>query len=243
MCGRYSLFVPPDALAEQFDVAVGPEYEPRYNAAPSQSLPVITDENVNTLQFAEWGLIPSWATRRDDGGHINARAETLAEKSSFRSAFEGNTDGPLRSGRCLVPADGFYEWTEHDGRKQPYRVTFEDRTPFAMAGLWAQWRPETTQTGLDAFTDAGAAISGEDVVETFTIVTTEPNEVVAELHDRMAVILPTGDEYRWLSAEPQETRELLEPSPPGEMRTYPVSRAVNNPENDSPALVEPVAFD
>ena len=242
MCGRYSLFVPPEDISERFGVDVS-AYEPRYNAAPSQSLPVITDEHAETLQTMEWGLVPSWADSRDDGGHINARAETLADTPSFRAAFEQEHHGELRAGRCLVPADGFYEWAEANGAKQPYRVTLADDEPFAMAGLWAQWKPPTTQTGLDAFASDTATHHNNDVVETFSIVTTEPNDLVADLHHRMALVLPEEGERRWLRGSPGEVRDLLEPYPGEAMRAYPVSRAVNDPTNDSPAVVEAVDGD
>jgi len=236
MCGRYSLFVPPADLASQFDVRVE-GYQPRYNAAPGQERPVIPDTDSDRLRTLEWGLIPSWADGRDDGGHINARAESLAEKPSFREAFH-QTGGELAAGRCLVPADGFYEWVEEEGGKQPYRVTLDDERPFAMAGLWAQWRPPTTQTGLDSFGTDGDPET--ELVETFTVVTTEPNDLVADLHHRMAVILPENDHRRWLTAEADDAAELLRPYPSDEMRAYPVSTAVNDPANDSPSVVEPL---
>jgi putative SOS response-associated peptidase YedK len=239
MCGRYSLFVPPDDLAARFGVDTS-VYEPRYNAAPGQSLPVITDEDADTLQALEWGFVPPWADEKTDGGHINARAETLTETPSFRDAFEQESDGELAAGRCLVPADGFYEWVETDGGKQPYRVTRTDDEPFAMAGLWAQWKPPTTQTGLDAFASGAGNATDTDVVETFAIVTTEPNDLVADLHHRMAVVLDENEERRWLGDSTADVQELLAPYPSTEMRAYPVSTAVNDPSNDSPALVEPV---
>jgi putative SOS response-associated peptidase YedK len=246
MCGRYSLFVPPEQLEDQFDLDDVSAYEPRYNAAPSQSLPVVTDDQPRALRRLEWGLIPPWADERSDGGHINARAETLTEKPSFSDPFEQHTGGDLAVGRCLVPADGFYEWTETSTGKQPYRVTLTDEQPFAMAGLWAQWRPATAQTGLDAYTDGGettgdgAGAVEPEVVETFTIVTTDPNAVVNPLHHRMAVILPEDAYDEWLSAPPAEASGLLSPFPGGRMRSYPVSIAVNDPSNDAPELVEEV---
>jgi putative SOS response-associated peptidase YedK len=181
----------------------------------------------------EWGLVPPWAEDRDDGGFINARAETLTEKPSFRDAFEG-TGG---AGRCLVLADGFYEWVETDDGKQPYRVTRADGEPFAMAGLWSRWEPPTEQTGLGDF--AGSGPGGVDPVETFTIVTTEPNAVVAELHHRMAVILPPGREREWLTREAADAAELLRPYE-GELDAYPVSTLVNDPANDTPEVAEPI---
>ncbi|WP_290818580.1 SOS response-associated peptidase [Halovivax sp.] len=245
MCGRYSLFAPPEDLEERFDAAFAEPFSPTYNAAPGQRLPVVTDERPETIRQLEWGLVPSWAD--DDGdGLINARAETVDEKPSFRAAYrgrrprEGNEESTdsARSGRCLVLADGFYEWVETESGKRPYRVAFPDDRPFAMAGLWATWEPETTQTGLDAFAGGAADDPDGDALETFAIVTTEPNDVVADLHHRMAAIVELEDERRWLEAD--DPRDALDPYPPDELRAYPVSTAVNSPANDEPALVEPV---
>jgi putative SOS response-associated peptidase YedK len=240
MCGRYSLFAPREDIERRFDAEFSFEFEPRYNAAPSQDLPVITGESPGTIQRMEWGLIPSWAEDRTAHSHINARAETLAEKRSFADAYE--------SQRCLVPADGFYEWVERSadgsegGGKQPYRVALPDDDLFAMAGLYERWEPPQRQTGLGEFgassgkDDAGGE---DDLVESFTIVTTEPNDAVADLHHRMAVILDPAEESTWLRGSADEVSTLLDPYG-GEMRTYPVSSAVNSPSNDSPELIEPV---
>lgn len=236
MCGRYSLFAPPADIEERFDVAVPETYQPRYNAAPGQLLPVIPDTAPEQLGSMEWGFVPPWADSRDDGGHINARAETLTEAPSFSEAARQNSD---RAGRCLVPADGFYEWTEEDGRNQPHRVERTDGEPFAMAGLWAEFEPATTQTGLDAFAD-GTTTTDESAgpVRTFTVVTTEPNDLVEQLHHRMAVVLPEDAQRRWLDGSAVEG--LLEPFPSGAFESYRVSDAVNDPANDSPAVVEPL---
>ncbi|WP_408957433.1 SOS response-associated peptidase [Natrinema sp. 74] len=240
MCGRYTLTVEQDDLEARFDArfrdgasdsdpTVDPGFTPRYNIAPGQELPVITDAEPETIQRLEWGLVPSWADD-DTGGLINARAESVAEKPSFREAYERR--------RCLVPADGFYEWVETEDGKQPYRITFEDDRVFALAGLWERWEPATTQTGLDAF-GGGAADETEDgPLETFTIVTAEPNDLVADLHHRMAVIVAPDDEQRWLTAD--DPRELLEPYPADEMTAAPVSTAVNDPSVDEPGLTDPV---
>lgn len=147
MCGRYSLFAPRENIETRFDAEFSFEYEPRYNAAPSQDLPVITSESPGAIQRMEWGLIPSWADNRTDHGHINARAETLAEKRSFAEAYE--------SRRCLVPADGFYEWVETSEGKQPYRVALPEDELFAMAGLYERWEPPQRQTGLGEFGASG----------------------------------------------------------------------------------------
>jgi putative SOS response-associated peptidase YedK len=231
MCGRYSLFAPPADIEARFEATFDFEFEPRYNAAPSQSLPIITDADPDTIQRMEWGLIPSWADDRSDHGHINARAETLAEKRSFADAYE--------SRRCLVPADGMYEWVEENGAKQPYRVALPDDDIFAMAGLYERWEPPQRQTGLGEFGASGDDGGEDEVVETFTIVTTEPNETVADLHHRMAVILDPEEEREWLTGNTDAVANLLDPYD-GPMRTYPISTAVNDPSNDSPAIIDPV---
>jgi putative SOS response-associated peptidase YedK len=249
MCGRYSLFTSPDRVESRFDAAFGEPFEPTYNAAPGQSLPVITDGDPGTIQRFEWGLVPSWADDRSDFEFINARAETVAEKRSFADAFERGQrpheqgererDTP-RAGRCLVPADGFYEWVQRDGGKQPYRVAVGDDEPFAMAGLYERWEPPQTQTGLGDFGGAGGPEADPDPVETFTVLTTEPNDLVADLHHRMAVVLDPDEEETWLTGEAAAVDDLLDPYPADRMRSYPVSTAVNSPANDSPALVEEV---
>ncbi|OAQ52403.1 hypothetical protein HTG_12330 [Natrinema mahii] len=230
MCGRYTLTVDGDDLEARFDARLSDSgFDPRYNMAPGQELPVITNEEPEAVRRLEWGLVPSWADD-DGGGLINARAESVDEKPSFREAYERR--------RCLVPADGFYEWVETEDGKRPYRVAFEDDRVFAMAGLWERWEPEATQTGLDSF---GGGLEGKTEtgpLETFTIVTTEPNDLVADLHHRMAVILDPDDEQRWLSGE--AGRDLLEPRSADGMTAYPVSTAVNDPATDEPSLVEPV---
>ena len=234
MCGRYSLFAPAAEIASRFDARFTFEFEERYNAAPGQSLPVITDADPDSIQRMEWGLIPSWADSRTDHGYINARAETLAEKRSFVDAYE--------SRRCLVPADGFYEWVEEDGGKQPYRVALPDDGLFAMAGLYERWEPPQRQTGLGEFgTTGGTGDEGgqDEVIETFTIVTTEPNDTIADLHHRMAVILDADEESQWLTGDRETAAGLLDPYDDA-MRTYPVSTAVNDPSNDSPGIIEKV---
>ncbi|MFA9502471.1 SOS response-associated peptidase [Natrinema sp. H-ect1] len=230
MCGRYTLTVDGDDLEARFDARLSDSaFDPRYNMAPGQELPVITNEEPEVFRRLEWGLVPSWADD-DSGGLINARAESVDEKPSFHEAYERR--------RCLVPADGFYEWVETEDGKRPYRVTFEDERVFAMAGLWERWEPDATQTGLDSF--GGGLEGGTETgpLETFTIVTTEPNALVADLHHRMAVILDPDDEQRWLSDE--AGRELLEPRSADGMTAYPVSTAVNDPATDEPSLVDPV---
>lgn len=215
MCGRLSLFAPPSVIESQFDAEFAFPYRPRYNVAPTEDLVVVRDDAPETIDVLTWGLVPRWADDPSIGNRlINARAETLAEKPSFRDAYENR--------RCLVLADGFYEWQDDGGRKQPYRICRHDDEPFAMAGLWERWERNGT------------------VRQTATIVTTEPNDVVRPLHDRMAAILPPGEERRWLDADGEaERRALLEPYD-GDLRAYPISTRVNDPGNDDPSIVEEV---
>jgi putative SOS response-associated peptidase YedK len=219
MCGRYTITVQPELLAERFNASLPPELsEPRYNAAPSQPLPVILNENEQQIQLLRWGLVPHWSKTPDTGYRmINARAETLEEKSTFREA--------LRRRRCLVLADGFYEWKKTDDGKVPMRITLKSGEPFAFAGLWETWKDRET---------------GE-LLRTFTIITTTPNDLMVPIHDRMPAILLPEVERTWLddSAGPETWRELLRPYPADLMRAYPVSRLVNSPANESPALVAP----
>jgi putative SOS response-associated peptidase YedK len=235
MCGRYALFTPPDELAERFGVSV-PDIEPTYNAAPSQHLPIIPDDAAE-IRLARWGLTPEWADEKRN--LINARAETMDEKPSFKDAWrcsrersEGEPDPPS-AGRCLVPANGFYEWVEDEGKKQPYYVTRRDDQPFAMAGLRTRWKPKSQQTGLDSFSRDSP--DEPEAIETFAVVTTEPEGVVKDLHHRMAVILSSEREREWLSGE---EFSLVSPD---ELRAYPVSQGVNSPANDSSELVREVA--
>ncbi len=227
MCGRYSLFTPQLELEDRFDVRFEFEFEPRYNAAPGQKLPVITDADPDSVQRLEWGFIPRWA---DDSSerHINARSETVAEKPAFEKAYERR--------RCLVPADGFYEWVETADGSRPHRVAFEDDRPFAMAGLWERWTPKTRQTGLGDFNGETEVTPESESVETFTVLTTEPNEVVEQLHHRMAVVLTREEEKRWLDGADVS----FEPIAPEPLRSYPISKAVNSPANDSSELVQPI---
>ncbi len=240
MCGRYAIF-DLAGFARRYGVEPPPAdaFDPTYNAAPGQHLPVVTDDVPGTVTDAKWGFVPSWADG-DGSGHVNARAETAHEKPSFRDAFEAR--------RCVVPADGFYEWARTDRGKRPFRVTFDWDQPVGMAGVWATWTPETTQTGLGDFGAGGGGDGngGNDdagdpqPVRTFAVLTTEPNDVVADLHDRMAVVLDPDDAPDWLDGSLGRDR-LLEPYPAERTRAYEVSTAVNDAANDYPGLVESVA--
>jgi putative SOS response-associated peptidase YedK len=228
MCGRYtSTVVDPDIIAQAFDLDLSPDtpsLAARYNIAPTQDvITVVKDEENNTrLAWMRWGLIPFWAKDPAIGNRlINARSETLAEKPSFRAAY--------RYRRCLVVADGFYEWKGNDdGSKTPYYIRLKDGGLFGMSGLWEVWTDK--QTG--------------EVRTTCTIITTSPNELVQPIHNRMTVILPREHYDTWLDRNTTDTRQLqplLQPYPAEAMTAYPVSTRVNNPRHEGPELIEPVA--
>jgi putative SOS response-associated peptidase YedK len=213
MCGRFSLTANEAELNLRFELAGGDApYVPRYNGAPTQMMAVITGENPHKLSYLRWGLIPPWAKDISIGNKmINARAETITEKTSFRT--------PLFSKRCLVPADGFYEWQQNDG-KQPFRIFIKDNPIFTMAGLWERWNSPQGQ-----------------IIESFSIITTEANSFMKPIHNRMPVILKQADEKTWLgSKNSTEILSLLKPCSSEEMYAYPVSRLVNSPRNDSPEI-------
>ncbi len=215
MCGRFSLTANEAELNLRFELAGGEApYVPRYNGAPTQMLAVITGENPRRLSYHRWGLIPPWAKDISIGNKmINARAETITEKASFRT--------PLFSRRCLVPSDGFYEW-QQDAGKQPYRIFVKNNPIFSMAGLWERWKsPEG------------------DIIESFNIITTEANTFMKPIHNRMPVILKPGDEKTWLSGKNSaEILSLLKPYPADEMDAYPVSKLVNSPRNETPEILK-----
>jgi putative SOS response-associated peptidase YedK len=217
MCGRYSFAVVDELIEERFGVRVRTAiYKARYNCAPSQELAVISNDNPGELAYFRWGLIPFWAKDPAIGNKlINARAETITGKPSFKHAF--------RSRRCLVPADSFFEWKK-DREKTPFRVLMKDEQPFAMAGIWDRW----------------TAPDGE-IVHSFSILTTSPNMLMKEIHDRMPVILEQADEKRWLSPLPEpELLSLLKPYPGERMKAYRISRQVNSPKNDTADILTPL---
>lgn len=219
MCGRYVLTVPGDLLASAFGLEEAPELAPRYNVAPSQAVPIVrTGENGRReLAFARWGLVPHWAKEAAIGNRlINARADGLADKPSFRDSFKRR--------RCLIPADGFYEWQKVGSRKQPWLLRMASGAPFAFAGLWSSWTDPATREPL----------------ETCAIVTTEPNALAATVHDRMPVILPAPARETWIDARSDRDHllALLVPFPADAMEAFPVSTRVNNPANDDPGCVE-----
>ena len=229
MCGRFSNRFTWKELHERLDLIGTPlNLRPRYNVAPSQDVAAVRASNgARTLAMLRWGLIPSWA--KDPAiGHklINARSETAAEKPSFRSAF--------RHRRCLIPADGFYEWQRRGGTRQPWLFGLRDGAPMIFAGLWERWTvPEAA-----ALTGSLAERSPSDAVETCTILTTAANETVAPVHGRMPVILTPDAWSPWLAGE----QVPLGPYPADAMTAHPVSTHVNRPANDDPRCVEPVSL-
>ncbi|WP_157971589.1 SOS response-associated peptidase, partial [Halorussus litoreus] len=208
MCGRLSLFADPGVVTERFDAEPTRPLEPRYNVAPSQSHPVVRNDDRDAIRYPTWGLVPQWAD--DPGsGHVNARAETLAEKPSFREAFAER--------RCLVLADGFYDWKQTPTGKQPYRFEREDREPFALAGLWepAPGASDRRPGASDRRPSTGDASGRSNAGATFTVVTTEPNAVVEPVHHRMPVLLSTeAEQERWLRGTPATIRSESADSPP-----------------------------
>ncbi|MFC7070275.1 SOS response-associated peptidase [Halobaculum lipolyticum] len=231
MCGRYSLTFAADELAERFDATVPEDWGPRYNCSPGQPLPVLANDDPGAFRRMTWGFTPSWADESFD--LINARAETVDEKRTFADAFA--------SRRCLVPADGFYEWSDHAGEKRPYRVAFDDERAFAMAGIYATWEPPQRQAGLGEWGGGSDGDAGGDAerVESFAVLTTEPNDRIRELHHRMAVVLPRDRERDWLTGDVSKA-DLLAPYPGDDLGWYPVSTRVNSPANDDPTLIEEV---
>ena len=217
MCGCYALTSPPEVIAERFNLLWVRDVSAHYNIAPSQMIPIVRlAAQGRELAFLKWGLIPSWTKDPAIGaGLINARAETIVDKPSFRNAY--------RRHHCLVPADSFYEWKTIGKRKQPYCIGMADHTLFGMAGLWEHW-----------LNSAG------ERVETVTIITTNANELVGQLHDRMPLIIQPGDYGSWLDASNPKGGELLKPFPSELMCYYPVSTRVNKVSNDDAECLEPV---
>ncbi len=220
MCGRYTIVVSIEELMLRYlsDLPTNRYHTPRYNVAPMQQvLAVVNDGEKNRLGELRWGLVPSWASDDKIGSKmINARAETLLEKPSFRNLVQRK--------RALVPADGFFEWKQAGGEKQPMRITMRDGGIFSMAALYDTWvAPDGRRIG------------------TCTIITTTPNELMADIHDRMPVILRPEDEAFWLdrgNADTTGLMSLLRPYDAGAMRAYPVSRIVGNVKNDVPECIE-----
>jgi putative SOS response-associated peptidase YedK len=221
MCGRFTLTVDPAEFQDKFGSFTFPKkFAPRFNIAPTQPVLAVPNNDKFKADFFVWGLIPMWAKDPSIGNRlINARGETVAEKPSFR--------GSLKYKRCLIFADGFYEWKAQPGRKTktPFYIHMKDRKPFAFAGLWDTWNS-----------------SNGSLIRSCTLITTEPNELMAMIHDRMPAILHPRDYAKWLepSAQtPEQVLPLIKPFPADAMDAYPVSTLVNKASNDVPALVVP----
>lgn len=222
MCGRFTLTASGETLAEAFNLDEAPAIQPRYNIAPTQPVAAVRlspDAGKRELTFFQWGLVPSWSKDAQIGSRlINARAETVTEKPSFRTAFKRR--------RCLIPASGFYEWQRQGNRKQPMYVQAREGVVFALAGLWESWH------GADG-----------SELESCTILTTEPNELMRDIHNRMPVIIEPADYSMWLDPgpNPEDALHLLRPYPADQMIASPISTFVNNPRNDTPECIAPLA--
>jgi len=222
MCGRFTLRAPASVVAEQFSLFELPPFTPRFNIAPSQPIAVVrlAEKGTREAVYLHWGLVPSWAKAPAVGNRmINARSETAAEKPSFRAAFKRR--------RCLIAADGFYEWQKQGAgrRKQPYFIHMRDDRPFAFAGLWESWE------GAD-----------HSYLETCTILTTKANDLMRPIHDRMPVILPQENYDAWLDVSTEDTsaiEPLLKPFPDEPMQAEPIGTYVNRPANEGPRCIEP----
>lgn len=216
MCGRYSLSKSKIELEERFQSEMLPDFKPRYNIAPTQLVPIITSQSPKGFSFFYWGITPDFGQNKPVAQKlINARAESVQDKISFKSCFEKR--------RCLIPADGFYEWKKLGKKtKIPYRFTLREDELFAFAGIWEEYE----------------TVNGE-IQHTFLILTTRPNEIVSEIHDRMPVILNRQMEKKWLDKYTPESEllEMLQPFPSDQMLSYTVSPLVNSVQNDVPSIV------
>ncbi|HWS47697.1 MAG TPA: SOS response-associated peptidase [Acidimicrobiia bacterium] len=231
MCGRYVSVSSPTILAERFaveEVRVADEREPNYNVTPRAEVPVVAESHGHrVLDVVRWGLVPFWAKDLKIGDRlINARAETVATSNAYKRAFAKR--------RCIIPADGFYEWERREKRaKQPWFIRRRDGEPLAFAGLWEIWHDRSL---------------GDDAprVRSCVIITTDANEILAPIHDRMPVVLAESEWSSWLDEENHDVgalQKLLVPAPAAELEAWPVSTLVNKPANNGPELVEPAPLD
>jgi len=217
MCGRYSLIKPVEQLSKRFKVQLDEPLKPHYNAAPGQTMPVITNKRPTHFSMFHWGLIPNWSLdSKISPNLINARAETILTKSPFKQG--------IKTHRCLIPADGFYEWKKQGKEKVPYRITLADDEAFSFAGIWDSWEDE----------------KGE-IINSFTIITTTPNELMLDIHQRMPVILPKEAEQKWLNDNitDQEIVSLLKPYDSSMMYAYKTHKSVNSASFDHPECIQP----
>ena len=223
MCGRYQVHTPIEQIAREFNAVLTDDaavLAPRYNVAPSLKVPAVrVRDNTRELTAFTWGLVPSWSKDLSGTKPIDARAETIFDTPTFRTA--------IRQRRCLLPADGFYEWQQRPGGRQPWHIGMLDGSLFALAGVWQYWKR-----------------AANEAVVSCAIVVTDANEMMAEIHQRMPVIIARADYARWLDpslSDPGEIAKLLVPYPADEMRAYPVSTRVNSAKNEGVELVQPVA--
>lgn len=215
MCGRYSFTASKEKIVSRFQVKVVGDLKPRYNVAPTQVMPVITNTNPGELSFFKWGLIPNWSLNESSAVNlINARAETVLSKAPFKQI--------IHKQRCLVLADGFFEWKKAGKNKVPHRIMLANDEPFAFAGIWDSWE------------------NGDNIINSYTIITTEANELVREIHERMPVILPVELEKDWLSKDIKEKdiQEMLRPYDSKKMSYYQSHRIVNSPGCDFPECLQ-----
>lgn len=216
MCGRYSLVQTKEKISSRFGVKFTENFKPRYNVAPTQEVPVITNTNPTEISFFKWGLIPNWALNELPASNlINARGETVLSKPPFKQIIRGR--------RCLILADGFYEWKKEGRNKVPHRITLCSDEIFSFAGLWDSW--ETPE--------------GE-IINSFSIITTEANSAMKEIHDRMPVILTRENEERWIQKllSDKDIIDLLKPIAPEKISFYKVHKAVNSSQYDTPECIQ-----
>ncbi len=224
MCGRFVQKSPIEILQQNFNIrTTDSDIIPNYNVAPTQKIfTIIKHDNENKLEKFHWGLVPFWAKDISIGSRmINARAETVSQKPSFRNAF--------RKRRCLIPADGFYEWKGEKGNKQPYYITTSSDKPFAFAGLWESWTDKESDE--------------ESVYKSCTIITTAASESIREIHHRMPVILDPKFHEKWLNPDIQDSKELqliINDDIIHDMKLYPVSKLVNSVKNNNPSCIKPI---
>ena len=216
MCGRFAFYSPSEATAALFGASSTTEVVARYNIAPTQFIAAVRNDEQDTAELAmlRWGLVPFWAKDPSIGNRmINARAETGAEKPSFRNAYKKR--------RCLILADGFYEWRKEGDGKTPYFISLADGSPFAFAGLWENWSSKESDESL----------------QTTAIITTAASDFMAQLHQRMPVVMQPEQAERWLGGDMDLLSEIIDNSP--SFQAWPVERTVNNARNEDPALIEP----
>lgn len=220
MCGRFSLKSTIQAIEDEFNIESNKiELKPRYNIAPTQDVAVVVYDEKRILKFFKWGLIPAWSKDQTIGSRlINARAETLTQKVTFKNL--------LKRSRCIIVADGFYEWEKGTTGKNPYYFSLKTQRPFGFAGLWTKW---TNQDGV--------------IIFSCTIITVEPNSIVGKIHNRMPAILKKSNYKIWLDtsfSDETDLLKILEPYSDSDMISYRVSKIVNSPNNDNPTCIEPI---